>query len=396
LPDDGKTDRGYWIHPDVLQRMEEHRLALGREWLSLGLLVNTSQINAGPFNYLILTEYPNLRVESLIDRFDEASPYARLFAHDYVAVKRVNAGTNPSQEEAIEAILDGPPRLFAQAFELETSYLLPDGGTVYLYRQRYRLPADYAVEYVTTLAETLGNRTRQGDAILLTPPELVGPFVSHYAGPAEIYLVPTTQDELANIARQHRRLFLVLGDASAGEVQGFAQDWLNRNGFRAAHEWADSLQLLTYGTVAGPPAVSPVVGIGAVVGDQMELTGYDLASASWQPGAIVPLTLFWQRQAPVDQDYNIFVHVLDGNGQLVAQTDSAPVGGLRPTSSWEEGEIIVDRHGLLLPDTLPPGEYELLAGMVLPETGERLVVRAVDGEALGDNVSLGRVMVGLP
>ena len=63
LPDDGKTDRGYWIHPDVLQRMEEHRLALGREWLSLGLLataivattalldmlgISISGLNAGP------------------------------------------------------------------------------------------------------------------------------------------------------------------------------------------------------------------------------------------------------------------------------------------------------------------------------------------------------------
>jgi len=121
LPDDGKTDSGYWIHPDVLQRMEQRRQALGRELLSMGMLVNTSQINAGPFNYLILTEYPQLRVESLIDRFDEISPYRRLFGHDYVMVKRVNAGMNPSQKELILSILEGPPPLFAQAYELETT-----------------------------------------------------------------------------------------------------------------------------------------------------------------------------------------------------------------------------------------------------------------------------------
>jgi hypothetical protein len=66
LPDEGPTDRGYWIVPDVLKRMEEQRLALGQRQTSLGLLVNISQINAGPFNYQMLTEYPQLRVESLI------------------------------------------------------------------------------------------------------------------------------------------------------------------------------------------------------------------------------------------------------------------------------------------------------------------------------------------
>ena len=73
LPDKGPTDRAYWIEPDVLRRMEKQRLALGQKQASLGLLVNTSQINAGPFNYLMLTEYPQLRVESLIDRLGNDS-----------------------------------------------------------------------------------------------------------------------------------------------------------------------------------------------------------------------------------------------------------------------------------------------------------------------------------
>ena len=57
LPDEGKTDRGYAIYPDVLKRMEARRQVLGQDTLSLGLLSNTSQINAGPFNLLILTGY---------------------------------------------------------------------------------------------------------------------------------------------------------------------------------------------------------------------------------------------------------------------------------------------------------------------------------------------------
>jgi hypothetical protein len=396
LPDEGETDRGYWIVPDVLERMEARRLALGRELLSLGLLVNSSQVNAGPFNYLILTEYPQLRLESLIERFDEASPYTRLFAHDYVAVKRDNYGMNPVQEEVIEAILSEPPRLFAQVFELETSYSLPDGDNVYLYRQRYPLPADYPVEYITRLAGALGSRTRSGDAILLTPPELAGPFVASYDGPAEVYLAPEAESELAAIAAQHRRLFVVVGDAAAGQAEGLAEAWLNEYAFRTAHEWSDSLQLITYGTVAGEPATAPSVALSVSLGDAIQLVGYDIVDGPSSPGDIVPLSLFWQGLEPVAEDYYVFVHLLDENGGLLAQNDSAPAGGTRPTSLWEVGETITDRRGLLLPDGLPSGEYQLRAGIYLPTTGERLFVMDGEGNSLGDSLSLGLVLVRSP
>jgi 4-amino-4-deoxy-L-arabinose transferase-like glycosyltransferase len=392
LPDEGRTDRAFWIEPDVLQRMEERRLALGHDLLSLGLLVNMSQINAGSFDYLILTEYPHLRVESLIERFEETSPYRRLFAHDYVAVKRTNTGMNPAQEEVIEALLEGPPRLFAQAFELETTYAMPYGDTVYLYRQRTPLPDDYPIQYVSSLAEDISGRTRAGDTIVLVPPDLVGPFVSHYTGSAEITLTPPAaeaEDELAAIASEQGRVYLVVGEGANGKVE----DWLNRHAFRAAHEWADSLQLITYGTVDGVPAPVPAVELDVVLDGRLELTGYDLPAASWQGGDIVPLTLFWQVQAPVGNDYGVFIHLLDGSGGLVAQADSAPVGGSRPTSGWEAGEEIVDRHGLLLPDGLAAGEYELRMGMYVPASGERLLASSANGQRLGDSLSLGWVEV---
>jgi len=388
LPDEGVTDSGYWIEPDVLERMEDYRQAQGQELVSAALLVNTSQINAGPFNYLILTQYPHLRVESLIRRFDDTSPYRRLFGHEYVLLKRQNSSANPAQQLVIEAILDGPPQLFQRLFELEASYSLPDGGTVYLYRQRYRLPANYPIEYVSRLAEDLSGRTRQGDAILLTPPQIAAPFVAHYDGPAELYAAPFGPQEMAEIATPQRRIFLVVGDAQAGPVPGSAQAWLDEHAFRAVHEWSDSLQLLIYG-VEDQPATSPTVAVGAVLGEQIELVGYDLPSQTYRPGDIVPLSLFWQRRAAVDEDYKVCVHLLDDQGGLVAQTDSAPANGARPTSQWAADELVLDRHGLLLPDSLPPANYELRVGMYHPTTGERLAVQDATGQAVGDSLQMG-------
>jgi hypothetical protein len=373
--------------------------------------VNTSQINAGPFNYLILTEYPHLRVESLIDRFDEASPYRRLFGHEYVAVKRINAGMNPSQKEVIGEILGGPPHLFASSYELETTYDLPDGDTVYLYRRRYDLPANYPVEYVAHVAEALNGRTRSGDAILLTPPELAGPFVAAYTGPGEVYVGATTEEDLATIAQERAagggRILLVVGDAAAGEVEAGMQGWLDEHTFRASHEWIDSLQLVVYGLADGEPATSPSVALGARLGGDsakdapVALVGYDLPAGPWQGGDVVPLSLFWQARGSIEEDYTVFVHLLDEGGSLVAQNDSAPGGRTRPTSGWQPGEIVVDRRGLLLAgegvgspgQDLTPGRYEMRLGMYVPASGSRLAVWDGEGNLLGDSISLGYLTV---
>jgi 4-amino-4-deoxy-L-arabinose transferase-like glycosyltransferase len=403
LPDEGRTDRGYWIVPDVLERMEESRGAWGLDQVSLGLLVNTSQINAGPFTYLILTDYPALRVESLIDRFDERRPYRQLFDHEFVAVKRVNAGINPAQKALIDDILDRPPALFEGAFELATTYDLPDGDTVYLYRQRYHLPADYPLEYVTRLVQSLEARTRAGDALLITPPALVGPLVAGYGGPAEPYLLPLAGEEMADMVAGHNRVFLVIGDPAAGEADGSAQAWLDARAFRASHEWADSLQLLVYGTAqpaAAPSAdVNAQFGQGQAAAGPVELVGYDLPAGPWTPGDVLPLTLFWRAGAPPAEDYQVFVHLLDANGRLVAQNDAAPAAGLRPTSGWQPGELVADPHGVLLrgsAEELAPGEYGLYVGMYLPASGERLAVAGGPGEAGGDSLLLATVQVAPP
>jgi hypothetical protein len=82
--------------------------------------------------------------------------------------------------------------------------------------------------------------------------------------------------------------------------------------------------------------------------------------------------------APVDQDYTVFVHLLDGAGRKVAQRDSQPCGGACPTSSWQPGQIYLDRYTLDLPAEAPPGPYRLAAGLYLIDSGERAIVLGLD------------------
>jgi hypothetical protein len=91
-----------------------------------------------------------------------------------------------------------------------------------------------------------------------------------------------------------------------------------------------------------------------------------------RPGDVLPVLLHWQARQPVSANYHVFVHLLDDQDNRIAQSDGQPALWTRPTSSWRPGELIEDRHGLSLPSDMPPGDYTLIAGLYLPEGGERL------------------------
>ena len=75
----------------------------------------------------------------------------------------------------------------------------------------------------------------------------------------------------------------------------------------------------------------------------------------------------------MEDAYQIFLHLLDSEGRLIAGNDMGPFNNLRPTASWFFGEKIDSPHGLFLPDDTVAGQYELHAGMYNQETGSRLL-----------------------
>jgi hypothetical protein len=107
------------------------------------------------------------------------------------------------------------------------------------------------------------------------------------------------------------------------------------------------------------------------LGDAIRLKGYDLAWEREGDQRYLAVTLQWQAVEEVGADYTAFVHLLDGEGRLVAQHDGPPRGGEYPTSWWRVGEQVPDTHRLLL-ERLPEGPLSLQVGMYHPETLARL------------------------
>jgi hypothetical protein len=144
--------------------------------------------------------------------------------------------------------------------------------------------------------------------------------------------------------------------------------------------------------IAGRPHqfTAPVIShtLNAQLGNQIALRGYDLDTAGSRAGGNLKLALYWQALAANERSYTVFVHLLASNGQVAAQKDSTPGDGALATTSWLPGEFITDPYSLTLPDSLPPGSYQIEIGMYDPTSGARLPVSGTgDGQA-GDRVLL--------
>ncbi|MBN1219976.1 MAG: glycosyltransferase family 39 protein [Anaerolineae bacterium] len=92
--------------------------------------------------------------------------------------------------------------------------------------------------------------------------------------------------------------------------------------------------------------------------------------------------LAWQRwSAPTTtRDYTVFVHLIDGQGNLIAQLDRKLETGEKQLWQWRMGEVIETPLVIPLPADLPTGTYTLVTGLYYWETGEPLAISLPSGE----------------
>jgi len=131
----------------------------------------------------------------------------------------------------------------------------------------------------------------------------------------------------------------------------------------------------------GPPAIEALDiehPVEANLGGQVKFLGYNVES-SFHPGHGIHLDLFWQTLQPMEKDYTVFIHLIDGEGNIWGQKDNPPGDGFYPTTLWTQGEIVRDQYDLMVSPDASLGKYWLAVGMYLAETGERLEVRGEEG-----------------
>ncbi|MCP4427478.1 MAG: hypothetical protein GY803_23560 [Chloroflexi bacterium] len=132
---------------------------------------------------------------------------------------------------------------------------------------------------------------------------------------------------------------------------------------------------------------STAVPLNAPFGDQIRLLSYEQMGTA-VPGETITLRLYWEAMRAADDNYTVFIHLLDDAGQYIAGHDGPPFNGRYETASWQPGDIIPDDHPLTLPPDLPPGVYAIRIGLYQSESGVRLPAADAQGNLSPDQAFL--------
>ncbi len=126
----------------------------------------------------------------------------------------------------------------------------------------------------------------------------------------------------------------------------------------------------------------------------LRLEGYEYNSRVFRPDDVLAVTLYWQADSPLDQDYEVEVAVCDDpcpdwmGSRVTAVTPISPA-----TSTLAPGQRISNTMLLSLPGDLPTGAYLIHVALIDPVTKEPQNVLAADGHILDDRLLLAQVRI---
>jgi len=160
--------------------------------------------------------------------------------------------------------------------------------------------------------------------------------------------------------------------------------------------------------VAQEPAAGTEIGAGSVVtltvssgprgeiradlGGKVMLLSCELNEATFSPGGYLQVIITWQVLDRFADPYTVFIHIADTSGRILTQVDRPPLGGSRPTNTWQPGEKLLDPYDLTLPRDAPPGSYWIQIGLYRGD--QRLPVRDPGlAEAKGDAVLVRQIQI---
>jgi 4-amino-4-deoxy-L-arabinose transferase-like glycosyltransferase len=181
---------------------------------------------------------------------------------------------------------------------------------------------------------------------------------------------------------------VVFLEEQQGDPQRSIETWLNTHLFRVGEQWFTPLRLVDFAGAGQPPQA---IDANIQFGDHIVLETVQVLDSAAQAGGLVRVRLAWRTDAAIDQPLKTFAHLV-GDAGIVAQHDGQPVGELRPTTTWQANERVVDQFALRLPPDVLAGAYELRIGLYDRDTLVRLPAR-LPGGALQEYYVAGKIVI---
>jgi hypothetical protein len=219
------------------------------------------------------------------------------------------------------------------------------------------------------LARSLNQQVEPTDGILLYNHTLVTFYLNVLRTSAPLYAITPQQGSLSersvalfeSLRQKHSRLWLISDDTAEIQLYPRAaarpdEAWWTARAARLAEETLSPYTRATLfiNSKAAPPAAGQLHGFAQGITLQSLLREQ---TAEW-----IYLDLIWQAESALPRDYTVFIHLLDGNGQLVWQQDRQPQAGFAPTTTWRSGETIADPVAIPT-GQLSSGDYRIVVGL---------------------------------
>jgi 4-amino-4-deoxy-L-arabinose transferase-like glycosyltransferase len=201
---------------------------------------------------------------------------------------------------------------------------------------------------------------------------------------------PALARSLDDLLARYPRLWFPAYQEAGRDLEERIVEYLSQQAYPLSGDWFGDSRLFFYAT-GSPGAETPRQ---ANFDDRLLLLGAALGEGPVEAGrGVLPIALRWQRLRPLEDEYRLALRLADDTGHTWAQQDSAPVAGLRPFATWADGEVISDRHGLLVPAGTPPGNYQLRLSVYNASTGQSLSLRDTTSRLQGTELTLATIPV---
>jgi hypothetical protein len=133
------------------------------------------------------------------------------------------------------------------------------------------------------------------------------------------------------------------------------------------------------------------------LGPELFLLGYRVDDSAMEPGGVLKVELFWLARRRIATDYTAHLTVLGCDGALVASHMSYLGGGIRPTSLWVPGDVVVDRlHLRVAEDATAPTAADVRLSIYAEPGAEPVPGVDPHGNPLGGNIRVTQARLAAP
>jgi 4-amino-4-deoxy-L-arabinose transferase-like glycosyltransferase len=283
------------------------------------------------------------------------------------------------------------PRAWPWRLGLAAGVFFMLGFNLYALQRYYVAPAYAKSPQWREAVSFMRDRVAPGDVVILNHQDQS--FLYYYDDP-DLLVLPapraldadSVRQTLQDVTFRHDRVWLLPDTARLWDKESLVRQWLDANSELALSKVWRGVLLERYHT---PRALQDeMIPLDAQLEGGIQLLGYTLRDEEGRAvdrldverGGKVRLTLYWLPEAPLERDYIVYTHLLDGTGWLRGQQDNQPRQGTYPTRAWVPGDLVIDAYHIPVAPDAPFGDALLEVGMYDPASDQRLPVSGRDAD----------------